>query len=77
MGTPAFMEFVESIQNEDVSFERVSMGPGSHRKESLLVEVDTKVTSKNMDQLDIELPKLSRRFNREYKDRQRTACGWF
>lgn len=32
MGTPAFMEFVESIQSEGVSFERVPMGPGTHRR---------------------------------------------
>ncbi|MDX1252598.1 MAG: DEAD/DEAH box helicase family protein [Gammaproteobacteria bacterium] len=68
MGTPAFMEFVESIQSEGVTFERVPMGPGSGRKESLVVEVDSANTEKNMEELDIELPKLSRRYNREYKD---------
>jgi len=43
MGTPAFMEFVESIQSEGVTFERVPMGPGpgAGRKDSLVVEVDT------------------------------------
>ncbi|OOO03528.1 MAG: hypothetical protein USCGTAYLOR_00252 [Chromatiales bacterium USCg_Taylor] len=41
MGTPAFMEFVESIQSEGVTFERVPMGPGAGRKDSLIVEVDT------------------------------------
>lgn len=68
MGTAAFMEFVESIQSEGVTFERVPMGPGAHRKDSLVVEVDTKNTDKNLDALDIELPKLTRRFNRKYKD---------
>jgi type III restriction enzyme len=68
MGTPAFMEFVESIQGEGVTFERVPMGTGSQRQESLVVEVDTQNTDKDIDALDIELPKLSRRFNREYKD---------
>ena len=68
MGTPAFMEFVESIQSEGVTFERVPMGPGAGRKDSLVVEVDTQNTDKNLDVLDIEIPKLSRRFNREYKN---------
>ncbi|CAK0753980.1 type III restriction enzyme [Gammaproteobacteria bacterium] len=68
MGTPAFMEFVESIQSEGITFERVPMGPGSERKESLVVEVDRQNASKDLDTLDIALPKLSRRFNREYKD---------
>lgn len=68
MGTPAFMEFVESIQSEGVTFERVPMGPGAGRKDSLVVEVDTENQEKNIDDLDIEIPKLTRRFNREYKD---------
>lgn len=68
MGTAAFMEFVESIQSEGVTFERVPMGPGAGRKDSLVVEVDAQNTDKNLDALDIELPKLTRRFNREYKD---------
>ena len=68
MGTPAFMEFVESIQSEGITFERVPMGPGTGRKDSLIVEVDTQNADKDLDKLDIELPRLTRRFNREYKD---------
>ena len=69
MGTPAFMEFVESIQNEGVTFDRVPMGGGGPTKsDALVVEVDKDVPSKNMDELDIALPRLTRRFNREFKD---------
>lgn len=68
MGTPAFMEFVESIQTEGVSFERVPMGGGATRQDSLIVEVDKENPAKNLDALDIPLPKLSRRFQRDYKD---------
>jgi type III restriction enzyme len=68
MGTPAFMEFVESIQTEGVSFERVPMGGGAARQDSLIVEVDKENPAKNLDALDIPLPKLSRRFQRDYKD---------
>jgi type III restriction enzyme len=70
MGTPAFMEFVESIQSEGVTFEHVPMGGqgGRERKDSLVVEVDTAATDKDIDALDIALPRLTRRFNREFKD---------
>jgi type III restriction enzyme len=70
MGTPAFMEFVESIQNEGVTFERVPMGGagGSERQDSLVVEVETQSPAKNIDELDITVPRLTRRYNREFKD---------
>lgn len=70
MGTPAFMEFVESIQSEGVTFEHVPMGGagGRDRKDSLVVEVDTEAADKDIDALDIALPRLTRRFNREFKD---------
>jgi type III restriction enzyme len=68
MGTPAFMEFVESIQSEGVTFEHVPMGAGASRKESLIVEIDTANPEKDLEALDITLPKLSRRFQREFKD---------
>ncbi len=67
MGTPAFMEFVESIQSEGVSFERVAMGGGAQRQDSLIVEVDAANGDKDLDALDIELPKLSRRYSREFR----------
>jgi type III restriction enzyme len=68
MGTSAFMEFVESIQSEGVTFEHVAMGKGAERKDSLVVEVDAQNTDKDLDALDISLPKLSRRYSREFKD---------
>ncbi len=68
MGTPAFMEFVESIQSEGVTFEHVPMGGGTTRQDSLIVEVDTENPDKNLDALDIPLPKLTRRFQRDFKD---------
>lgn len=68
MGTPAFMEFVESIQTEGVSFEHVPMGEGAKRKDPIIVEVDTEDQEKDLQALDIPLPKLSRRFQREFKD---------
>ena len=68
MGTPAFMDFVESIQSEGVSFERVPMGKGAERHESIIVEVDNEDESKDVDALDIPLPRLTRRYQREFKN---------
>jgi type III restriction enzyme len=68
MGTPAFMDFVESIQSEGVQLEYKPMGAGTTRQESLIVEVDTQNPEKNLDELDIPLPKLTRRYEREFKN---------
>jgi type III restriction enzyme len=65
MGTPAFMEFVESLQSEGVTLEEAPMGAGARRETRVLVEVDP---SKDLDRLDIEIPRLTRRFQREYKN---------
>jgi type III restriction enzyme len=67
VGTAAFMEFVESIQQEGVILERKAMGEGTAAKTPLVVEVDTENGHKDIEALDIEIPVLSPRFNREYK----------
>ena len=79
MGTPAFMEFVESIQNEGVTFDREPMGgaDGRDRQDSLVVEVETESTDKNIDELDISVPRLTRRYNREFKDLTELKPGSF
>ncbi len=68
MGTPAFMDFVESIQSEGVTFEQRPMGAGAKREESLIVEVDTQNEGKDLEALEIPIPKLMRRYNREFKN---------
>ncbi len=68
MGTPAFMDFVETIQSEGVGFKYVPMGAGITRKESLIVEVDAQNKNKDLAALDIPLPRLTRRYHREFKD---------
>lgn len=73
MGTPAFMDFVESIQSEGVTFEHVSMGDGSIRRDSLIVEVDAENTDKDLDALDIPIPRLTRRYQREFKNLEALA----
>ena len=68
VGTDAFMEFVESIQAEGVELERRSMGEGTEPKTSLVIEVDEESDKKNINALDIEIPTLTRRVYREYKN---------
>ncbi len=79
MGTPAFMEFVESIQSEGVTFDRVPMGGagGRERQDSIVVEVETESPDKNIDELDITVPRLTRRYNREFKDLSELAPEHF
>jgi len=68
VGTNAFMDFVESIQAEGVVLERKAMGEGTEPKTPLVVEVDTENEKKDLDALDIEIPILTPRVYREYKN---------
>ncbi len=68
VGTDAFMEFVESIQREGVELERKAMGEGTTPKAPLVVEVDNENDKKDIDALDIEIPVLTPRVYREYKN---------
>lgn len=68
VGTNAFMDFVESIQAEGVILERREMGVGSAPKTPLVIEIDNENTKKNLDELDIEIPVLTNRIYREYKN---------
>ena len=68
VGTEAFMEFVESIQAEGVELERKAMGEGTGPKTPLVVEIDKENKQKDLDALDIEIPVLTPRVYREYKN---------
>ena len=68
VGTDAFMDFVEQIQKEGVELERQEMGEGTKPKAPLVIEVDKQNVNKDIDALDIEIPVLTRRIYREYKN---------
>lgn len=68
VGTNAFMDFVESIQAEGVVLERKPMGEGTQPKTPLVVEIDNDNAKKDIDALDIEIPLLTPRVYREYKN---------
>ncbi len=77
VGTDAFMDFVESIQAEGVELERKAMGEGTGPKTPLIVEVDNENTQKDIDALDIEIPVLTPRVYREYKNLADLKPGGF
>ncbi len=68
VGTPAFMDFVESIQAEGVVLERKPMGEGTEPKTPLVVEIDNENDQKDLAALDIEIPLMTPRVYREYKN---------
>lgn len=68
VGTDAFMDFVESIKSEGVEIERKAMGSGTPPKSPPIIEVDSENKKKNTSELDIEIPILSPRIHREYKN---------
>jgi type III restriction enzyme len=68
VGTDAFMDFVESIQSEGVELERRPMGEGTGAKAPIIIEVDSENREKDVEKLDIEIPVLSPRIYREYKN---------
>jgi type III restriction enzyme len=68
MGTPAFMEFVESIKAEGVELERRKMDRSGSPITPTVIEIDDQNEKKDIKNLDIELPVLTPRIQREYKN---------
>ncbi|MBM3245750.1 MAG: type III restriction endonuclease subunit R [Candidatus Omnitrophica bacterium] len=68
VGTDAFMDFVESVKSEGVELEHRKMGEGSAPKAPLVVEVDKENLKKDIEKLDIQIPVLTARIYREYKN---------
>jgi type III restriction enzyme len=68
VGTNAFMEFVESIQAEGVVLEQKPMGEGTKAKAPVVVEIDRENERKDLEALEIEIPVLTPRVFREYKN---------
>ena len=68
IGTDAFMDFVEQIQEEGVELERQEMGDGVGPPAFLVIEIDKENVNKDIGALDIDIPILTRRVYREYKN---------
>ena len=68
VGTDAFMDFVESIRSEGVELEHRKMGQGGTPAAPIVIEVDRENLKKDIEKLDIEIPILTPRIYREYKN---------
>lgn len=68
VGTDAFIEFVQSIKSEGVELEYTKMGAGSRANTPPVIAIDDEDMTKDIDKLNIEIPVLSPRINREYKN---------
>jgi len=68
VGTPAFMDFVESINGEGVILEKKAMGVGAKPITPMVIEIDKDNPKKDIEKLDIEIPVMSPRIQREYKN---------
>jgi type III restriction enzyme len=68
IGTDAFMDFVEQITREGVILERKAMGEGTAAKAPVVVEVDNENKQKDLENLEIEIPVMTPRIFREYKN---------
>ena len=68
VGTEAFLDFVESVRSEGVELERVPMGATTTPQKPLLIEVDHMNPEKDIEALDISLPRLSSRIVRKMKN---------
>jgi type III restriction enzyme len=68
VGTDAFIDFVESIKSEGVELDYEPMDLGVRSTAPLVVDVDRNNSKKDIERLDIEMPILSPRVFRNYKD---------
>jgi len=68
VGTPPFLEFVESLKTEGIEFQYSPMGKGTKGKTPVIVEVDKENPKKDLDALDIPIPQMSPRIFRDYKN---------
>ena len=68
IGTDGFMDFIESIKGEGVILEKKAMGADTKPIAPMVIEVDKENPKKDIEKLDIEIPVMSPRIQREYKN---------
>ena len=66
IGTDNFIDYVKGISEEGVQLEEIPTGGNNPESGPILIEVDTENPNKNLNDLDIEIPELSRRHSRDY-----------
>ncbi|HPS72033.1 MAG TPA: DEAD/DEAH box helicase family protein [Bacteroidales bacterium] len=68
IGSDGFMDFVESITAEGVELDYRPMGEKTQAKAPLVVEIDRENMKKDIEKMDIQIPILTPRIYREYKN---------
>ena len=70
IGTEAFLEFVESLKEQGVDFQYTGMGQARKQQNTIVIEIDKAKSQETIAKLDIPLPILTARVQREYKNLQ-------
>lgn len=69
IGTPEFLDFIEGIRSEGVELDQVPMGTSeTDARLPLVIDVDESNPEKDVEALEIPLPRLSSRFQRESRN---------
>ena len=68
IGTENFMSFIESIKREGVDLENRPMGVGTAPKTPIVVEVDKENAKKDIQKMDIQIPVLTPRLFKQWKN---------
>jgi len=68
IGTENFMSFIESIKREGVDLENRPMGAGTAPKTPIVVEVDKENMKKDIEKMDIQIPVLTPRLFKQWKN---------
>ena len=66
IGSPAFVDFVKEIEKEGIKLEREAMGGRSEAKAPIVIAIDRENAEKNIADLEINVPILSRRFSVDF-----------
>lgn len=75
IGTENFIDFVESIKSEGVDLAYRPMGDHTPPQSPIVVEVDRDNPAKDIEAMDIDLPVLTPRIHREYKNLDAIEVG--
>jgi len=66
IGTDPFIDYVKDISAEGVELEEISTGGNNPSAGPLVIEIDKDNDYKNIEELDISIPKIPKRFGRDY-----------
>ncbi len=66
IGTDNFIDYVKDISAEGVELEEISTGGNNPGAGPLVIEIDKDNDHKNIEELDINVPKIPKRFGRDY-----------